>query len=90
MRMDKAWWASLSWQAKLLIVMFGASGLFLLSAKLGLITFEGTGQPVRPPFDRRECLSRKQEEFYPGMFADELSDSARSRIAAACAREEYG
>jgi hypothetical protein len=64
--------------------------VFLLSAKIGLIDAAQMSGPRRPHFDRQECLNRKLEELFPGMFIEDLSDSARSEIAHACAHEQYG
>jgi len=87
--MDRRLWDSLSWQAKALIVWLGFSIVFFASVKLGIISLEPDGPARRPPFDRRECLQRKQQELYPGTSPGDLSDSAMADIAAACAHEEF-
>jgi hypothetical protein len=83
-------WSKLGWRSRFFILAWAATGFFILSAKFGLIDLTNGERSETKRFDRLECLRRKQEELFPGMFIDELSDSARSDVAAACAHEQHG
>jgi hypothetical protein len=86
-------WRRWPWQGKLLSAWFvfavGYLALAVVAHQFGVELFPAQSD-VRPPFDRSACLDRKMHELYgAAVGAADLSDQARSAVAAACAREEF-
>lgn len=81
------WWKRLHWLAQFLLVWAVLATAFVVYAKLGGL--DGYVADTRPAFSRSACLEREMHDRFGGVSAADLSDRAKSAIAAACAREEF-
>lgn len=87
-------WRRWSGSAKFLSLWFAASVagfvFVILAHFLGIEVFPASTGPAAPQFSRSECLERKMRELYgDNVFVEDLSTSAHSAIASACAQEEF-